>query len=124
VLGEKFFIDARFVVVTFEICAGHQLYEVVIAFEIFGQHNEMEVVFFRIAGASGFVITPAGRDIHLATDDRFNAFLARNIVELDGAKKIAVIGDRYRIHSERLNLVDQLFNLASAIQQTVIRMKM
>ena len=59
----------------------------------------------------------AWRHVGFVTDNRLDSGPFGLLVELQGAKQIAVIGERQRVHAQRLGPVDQSFEPAGAVQQ-------
>src|SRR5437899_3237616 len=64
------------------------------------------------------------RDVHFATDDRFDAGLIRSLVEPNGAEEIAVIRDGNRRHFVLCGRFRQRVVIARAVEKTETRMEM
>jgi hypothetical protein len=63
-------------------------------------------------------------DIEFASHDRFDANLVRGIYKMHRTKNIAVVGHGDRGHAEFMNPIDELLDVASAVEQGVIAMQM
>ena len=66
----------------------------------------------------------AGRDVHLAAEDRLDAALSRLVVEGDRREHVAVLGDGQRRHLQLDRAVEQLLDPARAVEQRVLRVQM
>ena len=77
------------------------------------------VVALRI-GAMVFLLA----DVKLAAQNRLDAPLLRRLKKMNRAINIAVIGNRNRLLADVGNVVDQLFDVAGAVQKRIIRMQM
>ena len=64
------------------------------------------------------------RDIDLAPKNRLQAAIARVIVEGDGRKHVAVLGDRERRHLQLDGFVEQFVDAACAIEQRELGVEM
>jgi hypothetical protein len=62
----------------------------------------------------------AGRDVHLAADDRLHPGRHRRLVELHRAEHVAVVGHRDRRHAEGLHAGDEVGDLIRAVQQRIL----
>jgi hypothetical protein len=82
----------------------------------------VEDAFAVVVGAAVFLEAGRLNEVELATDERFDAFGFGGIVEVDGAKKVSVVGEREGGHAEGNCPVHQAINAASAVEQTVVRM--
>ncbi len=79
----------------------------------------------RIALGSLAAIVPASLgDIHFAADDGLHASRLGRVIERFRGKQVSVIGDGHRRHLPPRCFIDDLFEVARAIQQTVIRVQM
>src|SRR6267142_615487 len=63
-------------------------------------------------------------DVQLASDNRFDAFLVRRVDEMHGAKNIAVVGHGDGWHPKLFHAMDELFDVAGAVEEGVIGMEM
>src|ERR1700722_12983448 len=64
----------------------------------------------------------AGRDIGLASDDRFDPVLSGFAEELDRTEHVAMVGDGHRGHARRMRVLEQRFDLIGAVEQAVLGM--
>ena len=69
-----------------------------------------------LRGFAAIVAASLG-DVHFAADDRLYAARLGRVVERFRRKKIAVIGDGHRRHFPARRFVDNLFEVAGAIQK-------
>ena len=114
VLREQVFVDARLVVEPLGIACGHELDEVVIALVGLGQQNE---VVRRLTNLAALGQPAAGRDVHLAPENRLHAALFGVVVKDHRREHVAVLGHRQRRHLQPRRLVEQLVDAARAIEQ-------
>ena len=75
------------------------------------------VVRLLAAGAGLFLVPAAGRDVHLAADDRLDVPGAGCAVKIDRAEHRPVVGDRERTEAQVARLVDQAVHTARAVEQ-------
>jgi hypothetical protein len=76
------------------------------------------VVIRLLAARAGLFLVPtAGRDVHLAADDRFDVFGTGGAVKIDCAEHRPVVGDRERAEAQFARLVDQAIHTARAVEQ-------
>ena len=111
---EQLLVDPRLVVEAVRIAGRHQLDQVVVALQIFSQQHQMVL---RRAGVAALLEPAAGRDVHLASENRVEAPLPRVIVEDHRREQVPVLGDRDRRHPERDRLVEHLVDAARAVEQ-------
>jgi uncharacterized protein len=70
-------------------------------------------------------IVPASlRDVHFAADDRLHAARLGRVIKRFRREQIPVIGDGHRRHLPARRLVDHFLEVASPVQQTIIRVQM
>ena len=80
---QQFFVDAGLIVIALEMGGRGKFDQVLIAALILGQQHQ--VVIDVPPAAARLLLEPApGRDIDFAANDRFDAFLARRFVEING----------------------------------------
>ena len=84
-------VHARPVVEAVHEAGRDDAHQVFIAPVVFGEQDQMVIAVF--AGAGFAVQTGARRDVHLAAEDRMDAFLLAGLVEVDDAVHDAVAGD-------------------------------
>ncbi len=95
VCRQDLFVDARFIVIAFQVSRRSKFDEVLVADFVFGQQDK--VVIDIPAAAAGFLFQPAaGRDINFAANDRFNSPFLRCLVKIDRSVQDAVIRNRQR----------------------------
>ena len=137
-LRQQVVVDARLVVEAFEESGGNQLDQVAVALGVFAQQHQMigaalaglrlrarvSVGAHRGCGVCAAIVAAAARHVHFAADDRLDAARGGFVVELLRGKKIAVIGDGHGGHLAARRFVDDLFNVASAVEKTVIGVQM
>ena len=63
-------------------------------------------------------------DVELAAQDRLDALCLGRIKKMHGAVDVAVIGDGHGLLSDAVDVGDQLFDVAGAIQQRVVGVQM
>jgi hypothetical protein len=85
-------VDARLVVVALEVPGRGELDQIAVALIRFGQESQVRVTLLLL----GRVLA----DVDLAADQRLDAGLPGVLVELDGARKRAVVGERDGRHLE------------------------
>jgi hypothetical protein len=86
----------------------------VVADLVFAQQQEM--VRRSARRTSRAVEAPVLRDVEFGSDDRLDAGLARRLVKLHGTEQAAVVGERAGRHAILLAALDQLIDLARAVQ--------
>ena len=119
--GEQFLVHARLVVVAVEKRGGDQLDEVLVTGVVLGEQGEMAGGFLGAAGL--FLLHRTRCQVHLATDDRLDAFLVRGIVEFDGPEHVAMIGHGDGGHTVTLGLFHQVLDPHRTVQQRVLRVQ-
>jgi hypothetical protein len=62
--------------------------------------------------------------VHFAADDGFHSARFRGVVKRFRREEISVVSDRYGRHLAARCFVDNLFEVAGSIEQTVIRVQM
>ncbi len=118
-LREQVFIDAGLVIEAFEVAGGDKLDEVFVAFLRFAEQDEMIVA----VGIGAGLVALLG-DVDFAADDGMNAFFRRFVIKLDSAEEVAVIGHGDRGHLLAFHDLDELLDIASAIEEGVIGVAM
>src|SRR5688572_9656213 len=74
---------------------------------------------------AGFLFQPtAGRDIHLATDDRLDAFSASRLIKINRAVKNAVVGDADGGKLQLRRFIHQFVQTARSVEERILRMQM
>ena len=113
--GQQIFIDARLVVKAFEKRRGNQLDEVLVAFLVFAEQDEVVV-----AVGVGPGLVALLRDVDFAADDGLDSLRFGGVVEADRAEEIAVIGHRDGGHFLLGDDVHQLVDFAGAVEKRVV----
>ena len=117
--GEKLLAHARFVIEAVQRGLGRDLYEIAVAFVIFGKHEQMVVgIAF---GRRAVVIFFA--DVEFAADDGFHARLLSRVDKMDCAKDIAVVGHGHGRHAQLFHALAKLFDITGAVEQGVVRVQ-
>ena len=78
----------------------------------------------RLARLTGPIGAAAGSDIHLASQNRFDAALDRLVVERDGREYVPVFGDGDRRHLQIDRAVEQLAYSTRAVEQRELGVQM
>src|SRR5258707_7186820 len=99
-----------------------QLHEVVVAAFVGGQQGHVVVRLFD--PRSRLVVAAPGRDVDLAAQDGLDAPVDRRVVEGHGSEHVAVVGDGERLHAELAHLVDELVDVARAVEEAVLGVEM
>ncbi|MBA7690661.1 hypothetical protein ES703_99192 [subsurface metagenome] len=95
VLLQQFLIYSRLIVETFQVGFGGKLNQVLVSGLVFGEEDEVVVVFISSAAAGEAV----RGDIDLAADNRLDADFPGCLVELNHAVHHAVVGDGQAVHT-------------------------
>ena len=66
----------------------------------------------------------AGRDVGLHADDRLDAGLGRRLVELEGAERVAVVGDGDRRHPLLARLFDERLDARRPVEHRIFTVHM
>ena len=116
---EQFLVDARLVVIAGQVRFGREPDQVLVAGLVLGQQHE---VMIHVAPAAGgpFLKPAARRHVGFATDDRFDALVARRLVEINRPVHRAVVGDGEGGELERMRPVHQPVQPAGPIEQRVL----
>ena len=100
-----------------------QFDEIAIAGFVLGQEQEVSIDI--LAAARAFLVeAAAGRDINLASDDRFDPQVAGGLIKIDRAVKNAMIGDRQGGNLQLMRLLHQPVEAAGAIEQRILGVQM
>ena len=112
--GEQVFVDARLVVEPFRVARRDELDEVLVTLVGLGQQNQ---VVRRLTYIAAFRQPAAGRDVHLASENRLYSALLGVIVKNHRREHVPVLGDRQRRHLEPGRLIEELVDAARAVEQ-------
>jgi hypothetical protein len=119
-LRQIFLADARLSIEPVQRRLRRDANEIPIALLVLRQHQQMVVVVaLRI-----FAMVILLADVQLAPQDRMHVVLFRRLEEVHRPVNVAVIGDCDRLLSDARNALDELFHVACAVQQRVVRMQM
>jgi hypothetical protein len=116
-LGEQILVDSRLVVEAFGVAGRHQLDQIVITGQIFGEQNQ---VIGCLAGRAALGPPISRRDIHLAAEDRIQSAFARLVVKDHRREHVPVLGDRHRRHVQLHRPVEQFLDPARAVEQRIL----
>ena len=101
---------------------GHQPHEVVVSDEVLRVQAQVEALLLESLVLLEVLVPLAVVVVHyvrLHAEDGLYALLARLVVERLGGEEVAVVGDRERIHPERLRLRDKRGDSALPVEQRV-----
>ena len=124
---ERALVHPRLVVEALEVAVGGQLDQVAPALLVAGQQDQVEsavgdAVRLLVAAVRGLRLD-VGRHVRLDAEDRLDVLLPAGLVEGDGAEQVAVVGQRYRVHAEPGDAVDQGAHPVAAVEQRVLRVE-
>ena len=107
-----------FVVESFAVSRAAELEQVVVALDVLREQHHVKggLAVNRLAFPA-----VAGSHVRFHADQRLDAFLLALVVEFDDAEHAAVVGDRQRIHAERLGPFHEVRNAAGAVEERVMR---
>ncbi len=111
---EQLPVDARLVVVALEVAERGELDQVPVALVRLGEEREM-----RLALLLDVAVV---RDVDLAAQHGLDSLVARGLVEVDGARERAVVGERDRRHLELGGALGEVRNPAGAVEDRVLGM--
>ena len=125
-LGEDLLVDPGLVVISLEVRARREPQQVTKADAVAGQQRQVVGIplVARCARARRPIGSLAGGDVRFDSHDRQDSGCLGLAQELDGSKQIAVIGQSHCGHAQRLDPVDQVGNLALAVEQAVMAVTM
>ncbi len=114
-LRKQILVDARLVVEPFRVGGGNQLHQIPVTLLGFGQQQQVVIAipFFPLAHL-------ARSNVHLAADNRPDAFCLGGIVELHRAKQIPVIAHRDGRHLHLRSGINQRGDIGGPIQHGVV----
>ena len=115
-------VGTRLVIETVDEGIGGEVKEVLPTHHVLREKHQV-ITSIHHTGPSSIASIPTG-DICFDSENRLDALLPGVIMELDGGMKIAVIGDRHRIHSESGDLIDETWHGVATIQQGILRVQM
>ncbi len=121
VLPEEVLVHPRAVVVALKMRGGDHRDQVLIAGEILRMQYEVPGLAVALRSRIAIETVVAG-DVGLDTDDRLDASVAAERVEVDRAIERAVIGEAERRHVQRLRARDEVAEAGQPIEQAVLAM--
>src|SRR5207244_322431 len=98
---------------------GGELDEVVVTGAVLREEDEVRVRAWRVGGALA-AMALAECEIRLEAEDRTDLTGPRLGVELPRAVQVAVVGDRERVHPERLDPLEQVGDPVGAVEERVL----
>ena len=117
IVPQQLLVHARLVVESLGEGVGDHLAEVVVAFEVFGQQDQV------VAGLLVLVLLEAVfHHVDLAAEDGLDAQLGGRVVEVLHAVHVAVVGDRQRRHPERFGALEKRLDGRGSVENGVLKM--
>ncbi len=116
VLREQVLVDPRLVVEALGVAGRHQLDQVVVALERFGQQHQ---VVLRLAGIAALGPPVSRSHVDLAPENRLDAARAGVVVEDHRRKQVAVLGHGEGRHLQLHRLIEHFIDPARAVEQRV-----
>jgi len=125
VLGELLEVGARLVVEAADVRVGDELGEVLVAFEIPGEHAHVEILVLATIGLVGERVVPD--EVELAAEEGLELHVALGallgfVPEIEESEQVAVVGDRDRTHVHIARALHQAVDAAAAVEHAVVRM--
>ena len=125
VLGELLEVGARLVVQAPDVRVGDELGEVLVAFEIPGEHAHVEILVLATIRLVGERVVPD--EVELAAEEGLELHVALGallgfVPEIEEAEEVAVVGDRHRAHVHVAGALHQAVDATAAIEHAVVRM--
>ncbi len=117
---QELFVHARLVIETVEVRPGIELDEILIACLVFGEQQQVAVIF--VADVTAQVAV--GSDIDLTANDGLDTRFLRRLVKLDDPVHHAVVANGEAIHTQLFRPCHQSGDTAHPVQQAIFRMDM
>ena len=114
-LRQQILVDARLIVEPFQVSGRDQLDQVLVALLRLAQQDEVIVAVRIRAGLMTLL-----RNINLAPDDGMDTLFRGFVIKLDGPEQVAMIRHRNRRHLLAFHDLDQLLDVARAIEERVV----
>ena len=115
---QQLFIHTRTVIESLDKGVRNDTRQVMIPFQVLGQQDQVVAAVVLAA----FVETAAARNVHLASEDRFDPLFFGRIVKLLHAEHVAVIGNRQRRHAQFFGAFEQRFDRSRPVQDRILGM--
>ena len=117
VLFEQLLVDARLVIEPLGKRVGDHLAEVVVAFEVLGQQDQV------VAGLLVLVLLETVfHHVDLTAEDRLHPGVRSGVVEILDTVHIAVVGDGDSIHPQRFGAFDERLDGRGAVEDRILGM--
>ena len=120
-LAKQVLVHPRTVVVALEVRRGDHRDQVLITGEVLREEDEVPRLAVPLGPRVAVEAVVAG-DVGLDADDRLDAGVAAERVEVDGAVKRAVIGEAERRHVQGLRARDEVAEAGQPVEQAVLAM--
>ena len=121
VAAQKFLINARFIIISLNICERYELNKVTIAELILGKKDQMIIA---LAIHLCAFLPHTRCEVDLASDNGMDPLCLCLFIESNHTVHDAVIGHSDRIHPEFFRAAHKLLDPTCAVQQTVFRVHM
>ena len=115
VLFQKLIVDPRLAVKSVDIGQGIELYDILIARFILGEHDDV----FRLC--PGALVAIVVRGVKLAADNVFDPLLYALLGKIQRSVHIAVIGDRAAVYVVFDEVIDEVVHFGGSVEKAVFR---
>ncbi len=119
---QKLLVDARLIVEALQVGLRSQFDQIPEAGPMHRQQRQMKAGFSHRGGSS--IATVPWSDIRFITQNRFYVALFTGSVKIERSVKVAVVGDRNRVHAVAFDFGNQVGNAVGSVQQAVMRVAM
>jgi hypothetical protein len=116
VSGEELVIDARIIIEPLQLGGAGDLQKIAVANLVLGQQQQVKRVFVELGVAVGHA---ARGHVGLEPDDGLHPRVSGGTEELHHAEHRAVVRDGHGAHVQLFDPVDQLLDVAEAVQQGI-----
>ena len=117
-LFQKLIVDPRLAVKSVDIGQGIELYDILIARFVLGEHDDV----FRLCPGALVVIVVRG--VKLAADNVFDPLLYALLGKIQRSVHIAVIGDRATVYVIFDEVIDEVVHFGGSVEKAVFGMQM